>query len=220
MIDLLRPALVGLLGALGVTIARHNLTDGPLIVGVAAALAAGCVLLRERGAAVAALGIGAAGAFGAPDGLGPLLVATGAVLACDPASVDRRLAPWRDVLEAGISVPALAGLAGTVAAQPSVRGVALGAAAAAAVVATAWRGTTGSKAAGLLLVPGIGCAAAFAVALAPDRIEAFGDLPAATVQGARSIAAGLAVFALVLLVGAVQAERAAPTVARHRRPTR
>ncbi|HUR78879.1 MAG TPA: hypothetical protein VMZ22_13100 [Acidimicrobiales bacterium] len=213
MIRILRPVLIAALGALGVTIARHNLTDGPLIVGVAAALAVSCAFFGERGAALGALGIGAAGAFAAPDGIGPLLVLTGVVVACDAAAVDRRLATWRDVIDAAIALPALAGLAGTVAAQPSARAMALGAASAVVVGVAVWRRRPATRAAGLLVMPGLGCLGAFVVALAPDQLSALGDLPTATVQGARSLAAGFAVFVLALLVGVVQAERAGNTKA-------
>jgi hypothetical protein len=224
VIRLLRPVAVGVLGAAGVALARHNLERGPAIVGIAAGVALLCVLTRERGAAVAAIGIGAAGAFAAPDGIGPLLVAAGIVIACDVAAVDRRLDAWHDVLDAAIALPGLAGLAGTVAAQPSHRGVALGVAAGVAVLGTAWRGVARQPAPhGLMLEPAVGLLAACVVALAPERIAALGDLPSATVQASRSIAAGFAVFALVAAVDAIRAERATPVPPRpaaHRRVVR
>jgi hypothetical protein len=131
------------------------------------------------------------------------------VIACDVAAVDRRLDAWHDVIDATIALPALAGLAGAIAAQPSLRGVTLGVAAAAVVTGTAWRGAARQPApAGLMVEPGVGFLAAFVVALAPDRVAALGDLPAATIQASRSVAAGLAVFALVATFEAVRAERA------------
>jgi hypothetical protein len=203
---------VGALGALGVTIARHNLEQGPLIVGIAAALALAAALARERGAAVAALGVGAAGAFAGPDAIGPLLVAVGVAIACDVAAVDRRLGPWHDVIDATVALPALAGLAATVAAQPSHRGVVLGAAAGAALLCSAWRGVARQpQPRSVMVEPAIGLAAAFVLALAPERVDAFGELPSATVQSARSVAAGVAVFALVALAEVIRADRAAPT---------
>jgi hypothetical protein len=228
VIRLLRPVGVGLVGAAGVAVARQNLEQGPVIIGIAVVLALACVYARERGGAVAALGVGAAGAFAAPDGLGPLLVVAGVVIACDVAAVDRRLTGWHDVIDAAIALPALAGLAGTVAAQPSQRGVVLGAAAGVAVLGSAWRGVSRQPAPhGLMLEPGVGLLAAFVIALAPERVAAFGDIPSATVQAARSVAAGLAVFALVALFEAVLAQRtpvrtqpARPQAAAHRRVVR
>lgn len=196
----LRPILVAALGAGGVALARNNPTDGPAIVGVAAGVALVAALLRERGAAVATLGVGAAAAFVSPDGLGPLLVATGVVLTLDAAAVDARLAEWRHVIDAVVALPALAGLAGSVAAQPSHRGVALGIATAAVIVCSAVRGPTSR---GNSVLAMFGVAAACVITLAPDRIGAFDDLPVATVQAARSVAAGLAVFALVVVAGAL-----------------
>jgi hypothetical protein len=219
VIPVLRPIAAGVVGAVGVAIARHNPTQGPVFVGVAAALVLLCLLVRERGGALAALGIGAAGAFGAPDGLGPLLVAAGVLVACDVAGVDRRLREWRDVIDATIALPAVAGLAGTVAAQPSHRGVALGVVAAAAVTGSAWRPQAGPRpAADLALLSGLGLLGGFVVAFAPDRVEAFGDLPTASVQAARSATAAFGVFVLALLIGALQAERRVPAGrAAHRR---
>lgn len=219
MIALVRPVLIALAGGFGVAVARDNLTAGPAIVAAAAAVGLLCVLGRERGAALAALGVGAAGAFAAPDGVGPLLVVGGVVVGCRPAAVDGRLVPWRDVLDAAVALPGLAGLAGTVAAQPSARGIVLGGAVAATVFLTAWRGTRPPAIPELPLVAGFGLLGALAVAVAPDRLPLLGDLPSASVQASRSAAAGLGVFALVLLAGAVQRERTvAPAgTARHRR---
>jgi hypothetical protein len=205
-LTLLRPIVAGVVGAVGVAIARHNLTQGPLFVAVAAALVVVCLVAHERGGALAALGIGAAGAFSAPAGLGPLLVAAGVVVACDVAGVDRGLGEWRDVIDATIALPALAGLAGTVAAQPSHRGVALGVVAAAALVVAALRPPTRqSRSSDVAVLSGIGLLGAFLILFAPDRVDAFGDLPTASVQGARSAATGFAVFALALVIGEVLA---------------
>ena len=221
MIHLLRPALIAAGGAVGVAVARDNPTDGAAITVIAAVLAVVAAALRERGVAVAALGIGAAASFVTPDGIGPLLVVTGVVLSCDVAGVDRRLVQWRDVIDAAIALPALAGLAGTVAAQPSYRGVALGVAAAGAVTASAWRGArvrTGGPG-DLAVLPGVALLAAFLLTLAPQRIDAFGRLPLATEQAANSLAAGFAVFVLIVALGAVRAEQIAPR-GRHRRTAR
>jgi hypothetical protein len=210
----LRAALVAAIGAVGVTVGRHNLEHGPVVVAVAVVLVAACVARRERGGAIGALGIGAAGAFASPEGLGPLLVLAGVVVACDVPLLDPRLAPWRDVIDGAVALPALAGLAGTVAAQPSHRGVVLGVAAGAAVVTSAWRGGGELRyVRGLPVVSGLGLLGAFAVALAPDRVTALGDLPAASVDAARSVAAGFALFTFVLVVLGVPRLRAAP---RHR----
>jgi hypothetical protein len=192
----LRPFVVAALGAGGVAIARHNPTPAPAIVGVAAALALVAVLFRERGGAVAALGVGAAAAFVSPDGLGPLLVATGVVLACGIAEADAPLARWRDEIDALVALPALAGLAATVAAQPSNRGLVVAVTAAAAVAGSAWRG----RADGDATLATVGGLAAFVLMIAPDQLDFFGDLPPATAHGARSVASGLAVFALVAVI--------------------
>lgn len=229
-----RAVVVAALGALGVAAARHYLTQAPAIVGAAGAVAVVAVIVREQGAAVAALGVGAAAAFVSPDGLGPLLVVSGVVVACDVGAADRRLAPWRHVVDAVIVLPAFAGLAGTVAAQPSHRGVALGIASGVVVAGSAWFGRTGrvetqkarERATTSSAVSVGGGLAAFVVTLAPDRLGALGDLPAPTVQAARSVTAGLAVFALVVVIAALRAERGAPpkpprraTGAAHRRAT-
>ncbi len=195
-----RPYVVAGLGAAGVAIARHNPTHGPTIVGVAAAVALLAVLLRERGAALAALGVGAAAAFVSADGLGALLVTSGVVLSLDIAAADQRLVEWRHVIDAVIALPGLAGIAGSVAAQPSQRAVVLGVVTAAVIAVSVWRGRAST---GNSILAVLGVVAAFVVTLAPDRIRAFDDLPVATVQAARSVAAGLAVFALVAVLAAL-----------------
>jgi hypothetical protein len=208
--QLLRPLAAGVIGAVGVAIARDDLTRGPWFVAAAAVLVLLCVLVRERGVALAALGIGAAGAFGTPDGLGPLFVVAGVVVACEVAAIDGRLGEWRDVIDAAIALPALAGLAATVAAQPSQRGIVLGAVAAAAVGGAALRPPSARPRSGdLLLLSAFGALGAFVVALGPDRVPALGDVPTATAQAARSLSYAFAVFVLVQLVGALQAERRA-----------
>jgi hypothetical protein len=210
----LRPYVVAGLGAGGVAVARHNPENGPVILGVAAAVAILAVLLRERGAALAALGVGASAAFVSPDGLGALLVASGVVLTFDVAAADARLIEWRHVIDAVIALPGLAGIAGSVAAQPSHRAVALGVTAAVVVAGSAVRGRAGTGNSTLAV---LGVVAAFVVTLAPDRIRAFDDLPVATVQAARSVAAGLAVFALAGVIA--ELPRPSRPRGRHREPS-
>jgi hypothetical protein len=205
------PVIVGGLGALGVAFARSLTSDAPAIVGIAAAVAVAAGALRVPSLGVAALGVGAAAAFVSPDGLAPLLVATGTVLACDVASADVRLSAWGDVVDGCIAVPALAGLAATAAAQPSQRAVVIAAAAGAAVLLSVWRAGSAERwrRASSLLVPSLGAVSGVAVAFAPDRLPHLGELPAATVAASRSLASGLAAFAIVVLLYAVRAERAA-----------
>lgn len=205
---MLLPLLAAVVASAGVSLARHNPDKGAGIVAVAVTVAVVAALLGERGVALAAIGVGAAASFPAPDGIGPLLVLTGVVLTGDVGKVDRRLARWRYVVDGVVSVPALAGLAATIAAQPSQRAVALGAAAAAGIAVTMWRNR--SFVAPRLAVSPVSylaALAAVAVVLAPDRLHALGDLPAATITAARSVAAGLAVFALAVVADALWAQR-------------
>jgi hypothetical protein len=206
----LLPLVVAVIASAGVSLARHNPDMGAGIVAVVATVAVACALIGERGAALAAIGVGAAASFPVPGGLAPLLVLTGVIVTGDIGLVDRRVARWRYVLDAIVSLPALGGLAATIAAQPSHRAVALGGAAAAGVGITLWRNRTTSTAryAGSP-VSFLAAAAAVVVVLVPDRLRALGAMPPATVTAARSVAAGLAVFVLALVVDALWAERQA-----------
>ncbi|HVV35067.1 MAG TPA: hypothetical protein VHC63_00575 [Acidimicrobiales bacterium] len=213
---LLLPLVVGAAGSAGVAVAHHNPDKGPAVVAVASLVAVVAAVFDERGVAVAALGVGAAGAFPVPAGLAPLLVATGTIVSTEIGLVARGLARWRVLLDALVCVPAAAGLAGTVAAQPSERGEVLAGAAVVALAATLWRNRTVP----LVVTAGspvayLGAVAAVALALAPDRIHALGDLPPATITAARSLAAGLGVFVLAVVADVLWAEgRAAPGVSR------
>jgi len=200
---------VGGLGALGIVVARDSVNNAPVVVGLAVAAAVIGVALRERGFAVAALGVAATAAFATPAGLGPMLVATGAVIGARPELVDRRVAEWPEIVHAAIALPGLAGLAGVVAAQPSQRGVVVGAAAGVLAVATWWRGprhaslsSTRPSVAAFLGLP-----AAAGITLAPDRLDALGALPAATINAGRGAAAAVGVFAVTCLIQAVHTQR-------------
>lgn len=206
----LLPLVVAVVASAGVSVARHNPDKGPGIVAVAAAVAVIAAVFGERGAALAAIGVGAAASFAAPDGVGPLLVLTGVVVTGDVGTVDRRLVRWRYVIDALISVPALAGFAATIAAQPSHRAVALGAAAAAAIAITMWRNRWRVKVRDAVSpVSYLAALAAVVVVLVPDRLTTLGDLAPASVTAARSVAAGLAVFVLAVVVDVLWAERQA-----------
>jgi hypothetical protein len=206
----LLPLVVGVVASAGVSLARHNPDKGAAIVAAAAAVAVLAAVFGERGVAVAAIGVGAAASFPAPDGIGPLLVLTGVILTGDVGKVDGRLARWRYVIDAVVSVPALAGLAATIAAQPSQRAVALGASAAAGIAVTMWRNRSfDDPRLAVSPVSYLAALGAVAVALAPDRLSALGDLPAATATAARSVAAGLAVFGLAVVADVLWAERQA-----------
>ena len=204
------PLIVAVVASAGVGMARHNPDRGAGIVAVSVGVALACALVGERGAALAAIGVGAAASFPAPDGLGPLLVLTGVVVTGDIGLVARPLARWRYLVDALVCLPALGGLAGTIAAQPSQRGVALGAAAAGAIAITLWRNRAGvtARASGSP-VSYLAAAAATVVMLVPDRVTALGDLPVASVTAARSVAAALAVFVLAVLLDVLWAERQA-----------
>lgn len=197
---LMQAVLVGALGTLGVAFAHRNADSAPAIVAVTSAVAVAAALLRLRGLSVGALGVGAAAAFVSPDGLGPLLVVTGSLVACDVGRGDLRLAPWRDAIDGLIALPAFAGLAATAAAQPSARGMVVAVAAGLAVVLVVWRGPhpiTDSVLAPV--VSTLGALGAAAVAIAPERLTRLGELPTATVQAGRSVAAGVALFGLVVV---------------------
>jgi hypothetical protein len=206
----LLPLGVAVVASAGVGMARHNPDRGAAVVAVVVAVAVACALLGERGAALAAIGVGAAASFPAPDGLGPLLVLTGVVVSGDIGLVDAHLVRWRYLIDAVVCVPALGGLAGTIAAQPSVRADALGAAAALGIGITLWRNRAARKRRyAVSPVSYLAAAGALIVVLAPDRITALGDLPPATVTAARSVASALAVFALAVVLDVLWAERRA-----------
>jgi len=204
------PLVVAVVASAGVAIARHNPEKGAGIVAVAATVAVIAAVFGERGAALAAVGVGAAASFAVPNGIGPLLVLTGVVVSGDIGTIDRHVVRWRYVIDGLVALPALAGLAGTIAAQPSHRAVALGAATAAAIAVTMWRNRSLVTARyAVSPVSYLAAPAAVLVVLAPDRLTALGDLPAASVTAARSVAAGLAVFVLAVVADVVWAERAA-----------
>jgi hypothetical protein len=204
-----RPAAVAGLGAAGVTVARHNTEHAPVVVFGAVAAVVIATALRERGAAVAALGAAATAAFTTPSGLGPLLVATGVVIAARPALVNRRVAQWPEIVDAVIALPAAAGLAGVAAAQPSERGGVVAAAAGLFLLTTWWRGPRhDARPPRVALASYAGAIGAIVVTLAPDRVDALGPLPAATVTAERGVAAGLGVFAVVWVIDGVRALRA------------
>jgi hypothetical protein len=123
--------------------------------------------------------------------------------------VDPHLARWRYVIDGVVCVPALGGLAATIAAQPSHRAVALGVVTAGAILITMWRNRAFVTARAVSPASYVAAAAALVVVLAPDRITALGDLPPATVTAARSVAAGLAVFVLAVVLDVLWAERQA-----------
>jgi hypothetical protein len=206
----LLPLVVAVVASAGIALARHNPDQGAGIVAVAAVVALVCAVLGERGAAIAAIGVGAAASFPAPDGLGPLLAVTGVVITGDIGLVDRHLVRWRYLIDALVCLPALGGLAGTIAAQPSQRAVALGAASGLAIAVTLWRNRTVKRPRfAASPISYIAALAAIVVVLAPDRLTGLGDLPPATITAARSLAAGLAVFALVVVADVLWAERQA-----------
>jgi hypothetical protein len=207
---LLLPLVVAVVASAGVSLARHNPDKGAAIVAIAVGVALVAAVFGERGAALAAIGVGAAASFAAPDGIGPLLVVTGVIVAGDIGTISRASVRWRYVIDAVVCLPALAGLAGTIGAQPSQRAVALGASAAAGIAITMWRNRSfvGARVA-VSPVSYLAAVAALVVVLAPDRLPNLGDLPAATVTAARSVAAGLAVFALAVVADVVWAERRA-----------
>ena len=188
-------------------VARQNDLRAPTVVGVVLLLAAAAVVAHERGAALAAIGVAATAAFGAPAGLGPLLVVVALAVSCRPGALDPRLAPWADVVDAVIALPALAGLAAVVASEPSVRGVAVGVGAAAVVIITWLRpphDVAGRPASGVGLVLGV------PLALAPQLWDWLGALPRPTTVSGRGAAAGFGVFAVVAVIQELQSRRRSP----------
>jgi hypothetical protein len=213
----LRPTLIGVAGWIGVVVARHNVTNAPVVVGIALATAAIAVALRERGAALAAIGVAVASAFVATDGLGPFIVVTGVALATTPAYAHRVLAPWADVIDGLIALPALAGLATVVASEPSQRGAVVGAVAGGVLIASWLRPplprARPAFASFLGLIGGV------AIAMAPQVWDRLGQLPASTEAAGRGLAAAIAVFAIVGVAEAVWRPRNA-AAARGRHVTR
>lgn len=218
-----RPVLVGLAGWVGVVIARHYVLHAPWVVGGSLAAATAAVALRERGAALAAIGVATAAAFTTTAGLGPLLVVTGVVLASAPAAADRRLIAWSDAVDGLIALPALAGLATAVAAAPSQRATVVGAATAVAVAASRFRPARvpphPATASVLGLVLGVSLAAA-----APWWTR-LGELPGSTRPTGTGVSAAFAVFAVVAVAqhlprkGALAPPRGQHAVSRPRHRT-
>lgn len=217
----LAPVAAGGLGAIGVWVARENIDGAPVVVFVALAVAVACVAFRQRGPALAALGVGASAAFATPAGLGPLLVATGCVIAAQPSAIDARLSRWPELFDALIAVPAVAGLASVVAAQPSERGLAVGAGAGALAVVSWWRGPRHGEHEPdhETVVSYLGAVGAVLMAFAPELFEILGVLPDATITAGRGLAAGLAVFTITLVARQVGTLRTngSPATAAHRR---
>ncbi len=215
------PVAAGGLGAIGVWAARNNPDAAPGIVFAALVVAVACSVLHQRGLAVAALGVGAAAAFPSPAGLGPLMVATGAVIATEPTAIDLRLARWPEVIDGLIALPALAGLASVVAAQPSERGLAVGIGTGVLTAVSWWRGPRHGVYEPIdeTVVAYLGVVGGSMLAFAPSLFSVFGVLPGASVQAGQGLAAALAVFVLALVVrqlGALRTNAPAPTAA-HRR---
>ena len=124
-------------------------------------------------------------------------------MACLPASCDRRLAPWSDVVDGLIALPAIAGLASVVASEPSQRGVVVGAvgrAVARRVVAAVADAVPDRRSVASL----VGVVGGAVLALAPQLWDWLGDLPTATVTAGRGVAAGFGVFAVVALIQAMR----------------
>ena len=208
------PVVAGALGAAGVWAARNNVDAAPLVVFVALAVAAACVVLRQRGLAITALGVGTAAAFPSPSGLGPLLVVTGVIIATQPSAIDRRFARWPELIDALIALPALAGLANVVSAQPSERGLAVGVGAGALAILSWWRGPRHGVHEPLdeTVTAYVGAVGGLLLAFAPSLFSVLGVLPEATTQAGEGLAAGLAVFVLLLVARTVRTNR--PTQAR------
>lgn len=207
-IGFVRPVVVGGVGVLGVIVARHNTEHAPVVVFVAVAAVVVATVLRERGLAVAALGVGATAAFVVPAGLGPLLVAAGIVISARPALVERRLAHWPEVVDALVGLPALAGIASAAASQPSTRGAYVAGATGVLVVGTWWRGPRhGHPPSVPTWASYLGAVAAIALVLAPERLTFLGALPGAVATTGRGLAAALAVFGLVCLIEVIRARR-------------
>ncbi|MEY2399541.1 MAG: hypothetical protein QOJ00_2715 [Actinomycetota bacterium] len=205
------PVAVGAAGALGVAVARHNAAHAPVVVGIALAFAVAAAALRQRGAALAALGVASCAAFATPEGLGPLLVACGAVIAARPSSADRRVAAWPEVVDALVALPGVAGLAGVVAAEPSERAGVIAAASVMVLVGSWWRGPRHDAVAVTRPTPAayLAVVAAVALVLAPEHLGRLGAMPAATRTAGRGAAAGLAVVAVVCVIEGVRQMRAA-----------
>lgn len=197
----LGPIAAGGVGALGVAAARANVDAAPYVAFAMLAVALVFVWLRQRGLALAAIGVGAAAAFPSPPGLGPLLVAAGAIIACHPAVIDARTARWPEIFDALIAVPGLAGLASVVAAQPSVRGLAVGIGAALLGVASWWRGPRHGESEPVheTVVAYLGAVGGLLMAFAPELFEVLGVLPDASLTAGRGLAAGLGVFVFTLV---------------------
>ena len=197
----LAPIAAAVLGGAGVWAARNNIDGAPTVVFVALAVAVGCVVLRQRGLAVAALGVGAAAAFPTPPGLGPLLVATGTIIASQPAASDSRLSRWPEVLDALVAVPALAGLASVASAQPGERGLAVGVGAGVLGAVSWWRGPRHGvhEPDHETVVSYLGLIGVALMAFAPELFAVLGVLPDASITAGRGLAAGLAVFVLTLV---------------------
>ncbi len=207
-IALIRPVAIAAFGGLGVVIARHNTEHAPVVVFTAVAMVVVATVLRERGLAVASLGVGATAAFAAPAGLGPLLVAAGVVIGARPSLVDRRLAHWPEIVDAIVGLPAVAGLASVAAAQPSTRGAFVAGAAAVLLVGTWWRGPRHVHTPGPPTVASyLGVAAGVGIALAPARLTFLGELPPEVDTAGRGLAAGVAVFAVICLIEVVRSRR-------------
>ena len=200
-----RPVVVGLAGWAGIVAARHNALHAPAVVGVAIAIAALAVVVRERGAAVAAIGAAAAAAFATPAGLGPLRVVVGVAIATRPTFVDARFAVWSDVVDGLIALPAFAGLATSVASEPSQRGAVVAAATALAIVGTRLRPPT--RPARASPVSFVGLAAGASLAFAPQLWLRLGELPEATRAAGRGLAAAFGVFVVVAVVEELFARR-------------
>ncbi|MDP1794634.1 MAG: hypothetical protein Q8K63_10920 [Acidimicrobiales bacterium] len=218
------PVLAGVGGGVGVWAGRQNVDAAPAIVGATLLVAAAAVLLRQRGIAIAALGVGAAAAFASPAGLGPLLVATGVIVAAVPAAIDRRLARWPELFDGLVCVPGFAGLASVVAAQPSERGVALGAGAGALALLSWWRGPRRGVAEPEheSVVSYLGATGAVLLIGAPELFDVLGVLPDTTTTTGRGLAAAIAVFAVALVLPQIWALRTnrtsrVPSAAAHRR---
>lgn len=214
------PIAAGGLGGIGVWAARQNVDYAPAIVFVALAVAVAATALRQRGIALAAIGVGAAAAFPSPPGLGPLLVATGAVVATAPSAIDTRLARWPELFDGLIAVPALAGLASVAAAQPSERGLAVTVGAGVLAVFSWWRGPRHDlhEPDHETVVAYLGAVGGLLLAFAPELFEVFGVLPDATVTAGRGLAAGLAVFVIALVLRQLGTQRTKGTLAPTRAP--
>jgi hypothetical protein len=206
----LSPLIVAVIASGAVSFAHNNPDSGAGTVAVAVVVALIAAVFGERGAAIAAIGVGAAASFPEPNGLGPRLVLTGVGVAGEIGTIDRRVVRWRYVIDALVSLPALAGLAGTIAAQPSQRAVALGVATAAATAVTMWRNRSFVvRRYAVSPVAYAAAAGAVAVMLVPDRLSALGDVPRATITAAHSVAAALGVFVLAVVADVLWAERRA-----------